>query len=67
MSEPDEDLETEVDRLYFVYRPDSTLPLLAGWRDEKAALRYAKSYGAALILGVDVTYVAVVPFEVPED
>lgn len=49
-------------RLYFVYRADSKLPLLSGWRDEESALQYARDYGADLVLGVDVTYRAEKPF-----
>lgn len=51
------------DRLYFVYREDSALPLLAGWRDEQAALQYAKDSNASVVLGVDVIYRAIPPFE----
>lgn len=48
--------EPHPDRLYFIYRHDSTLPLLAGWRDLDAALQYAKDSNAEVVLGIDITY-----------
>lgn len=54
-------------RLYFVYRADSALPLLAAWRDELAALRHARDSGAQTVLGIDVTYRAEAPFTVDEE
>lgn len=57
------DQPTVDDRLYFVYRTESALPLLAGWRNEQAALKYAQDSNAAVVLGVDVVYRATPPFE----
>lgn len=67
VNDPEERVETPPQRLYFVYRTGSKLPLLSGWRDEQAALRYARDYGAECVIGVDVTYLAHAPFEDAED
>lgn len=42
------------DRVYYVYRDNSALPVTGPWRDKDAALLYAEDHACDVVLGIDV-------------